>query len=335
LQKGSGVLVTSSDSHAGAGAPLDTSKFGPGNPKSQQMVRDLAALYERLASGTLGPGDTVPLDVSKAEGKPKYLQNGLKSGLIDQQDALVFKHLTADMGVILDVGAHWGYMAMSMLNVGTPCPVVSFEAIPYNLKCLQTLKAASSRYDFVIGAVSDTVGTVTLYNPVVNGTPMSGVNSINGETLGLWWVPSTVEMVEKYHRYKWMIRARSLLSKTPAKFQLGVYTIEARPLDVILATHTFRFPVDRVAALKIDVEGHERAVLDGARKTIERDRPLMIVEGGSNEAVTTYMSAAGYSMVQRNNDHLEPLSAHALVANEFFVHASRMEQYQSIGVLRQ
>ena len=33
-----------------------------------------------------------------------------------------------------------------------------------------------------------------------------------------------------------------------------------------------------VGLMKIDVEGHEAAVLDGARQTIARDRPIMIIE---------------------------------------------------------
>lgn len=304
----------------------DPAKFGPGNPNSQQMVRDLSALYDRLARGMLRSDDTVPLIISGTEGDPAYLQGGINNGTIHQQDALVFKHLTPDMGTILDVGAHWGYMAMSILNSGTDCPLISFEAVPYNRTCLETLRTASFRYDYVIGAVSDTVGKVTFYNPVINGTPISGVNSINGETLGQWWVPSTVETVEKYFMH-------TMKPGQPARFQLGVYEIEAQPLDVMLGSKKFRVAVERIAAIKIDVEGHERAALDGAAKTIARDRPLLVVEGGSNARITEFMAAAGYAMVQRNGDVLEPLSGHGLVANEFFVHKEQEAKYRQIGLL--
>jgi len=36
--------------------------------------------------------------------------------------------------------------------------------------------------------------------------------------------------------------------------------------------------LEDVGFIKIDVEGHEPAVLDGARQTIERDRPVLLVE---------------------------------------------------------
>lgn len=37
-------------------------------------------------------------------------------------------------------------------------------------------------------------------------------------------------------------------------------------------------PIQDIGFLKIDVEGHEMAVLDGALKTIERDRPTLLIE---------------------------------------------------------
>ena len=49
-------------------------------------------------------------------------------------------------------------------------------------------------------------------------------------------------------------------------------TIEVRPLDEMLAS------LPRIALLKADVEGHEQAVLEGARQLIARDRPILYLE---------------------------------------------------------
>lgn len=38
------------------------------------------------------------------------------------------------------------------------------------------------------------------------------------------------------------------------------------------------FNIDRVGFIKIDVEGHELAVLEGAKKTIQKNMPIMIIE---------------------------------------------------------
>lgn len=52
--------------------------------------------------------------------------------------------------------------------------------------------------------------------------------------------------------------------------ELGVIEVECRTLD------SMNF--DKIGFIKIDVEGHETAVLRGARQTILRDRPIMYIE---------------------------------------------------------
>ena len=55
-----------------------------------------------------------------------------------------------------------------------------------------------------------------------------------------------------------------------------------------------------VGAIKIDVEGHEAAVLEGAWETIEREKPLLVVEieerhhPGRSEALIQRIVARGY-----------------------------------------
>ena len=50
----------------------------------------------------------------------------------------------------------------------------------------------------------------------------------------------------------------------------GEVSVETRRLD--------DEPIDDIGFIKIDVEGHEMAVLDGARATIQRDRPTLLIE---------------------------------------------------------
>ncbi|MGL4395321.1 MAG: FkbM family methyltransferase, partial [Hyphomicrobium sp.] len=295
-------------------------------PRRQQLVHDLTALYDRLASGTLRDGDVVPLDLAATDGSPRFLRDGIESGIINQADARVFKHFTLDDGVILDVGAHWGYMAMSILNSGTDCPVLSIEAIPSNFHCLDVLHSIAANFDFVSAAVSDKAREVVFYNPVVNGMPLGGVNSIDGSALRSWHVPGTVDAIEKY--------AGATLASGPAKLQLGAFTTKTQTLDSLLANRTFRFPVDRIAAIKIDAEGHDYAVLTGALQTIRRDKPLLLVESSREPAIVNFMTAEGYVLAQRNDDHLTPLRGDRSGFNEFFIHSSRAAQYAAAGLLR-
>ncbi|MGB3418335.1 MAG: FkbM family methyltransferase [Mesorhizobium sp.] len=60
------------------------------------------------------------------------------------------------------------------------------------------------------------------------------------------------------------------------------------------------YDLDRVAVIKVDVEGHELAVLKGAEALLARDRPTIIVEAeerhreGALDSISDYLSALGY-----------------------------------------
>ena len=94
----------------------------------------------------------------------------------------------------------------------------------------------------------------------------------------------------------------------------GAEVPDGQTLNVQLATLD-SFGFDDVSLIKIDVEGHELAVLRGARETILRDRPVLIVEieqrhlpSGSMADVFAFVEALGYagSFLRSSREH--PLS---------------------------
>ncbi|MCC6469172.1 MAG: FkbM family methyltransferase [Alphaproteobacteria bacterium] len=84
----------------------------------------------------------------------------------------------------------------------------------------------------------------------------------------------------------------SLRADLVAKQDHLAVEVEARRLD--------DEPVGDVGFIKIDVEGFERAVIEGARATIERCRPTLLVEieekntGEPPEAVIAWIESLGY-----------------------------------------
>ena len=70
---------------------------------------------------------------------------------------------------------------------------------------------------------------------------------------------------------------------------------------------------DRIGLIKIDVEGHEEAVLDGARQTIERCRPRLIVEieerhsAGGLARIAARFDALSYDCFYYHQGKLVPL----------------------------
>lgn len=74
--------------------------------------------------------------------------------------------------------------------------------------------------------------------------------------------------------------------------EVNRYMVPCHPLD--------EFGLEAVGLLKIDAEGHETAILDGAKSLIERDKPAVMIEveerhkSGSVEHVREFFSGLGY-----------------------------------------
>lgn len=90
---------------------------------------------------------------------------------------------------------------------------------------------------------------------------------------------------------------RSTLSTTNPVEDLGlvdIVSVRTQTLD------SYHFD-DPVGFLKIDVEGHEEAVLSGARALLERDHPALIIESeerhspGSVKRITAFLMECGYT----------------------------------------
>ena len=74
--------------------------------------------------------------------------------------------------------------------------------------------------------------------------------------------------------------------------------------------------IERLDFIKIDTEGHEEFVLTGATQTLQRHRPLILLEldppllsdaGSSVERVVTRLGSHGYSLYTARRDKLVPM----------------------------
>jgi FkbM family methyltransferase len=88
------------------------------------------------------------------------------------------------------------------------------------------------------------------------------------------------------------IEEKNDLSCVTDKSAVVTREIETRTLD--------SFNLSNIALIKIDVEGHEEAVLEGARETIQRSQPALIVESedrhnqGAPRRIAQSLGALGY-----------------------------------------
>jgi len=89
--------------------------------------------------------------------------------------------------------------------------------------------------------------------------------------------------------------------------------VAVKPLD--------GFAIPDVAFIKIDVEGHEVEVLAGARETIERCRPTVLIEvkNANVRAVDSYFQNLGYQKFTL----ADLVGVRGSEENQIYIHASR------------
>jgi FkbM family methyltransferase len=183
---------------------------------------------------------------------PEALQSGVwtdrtESGVPVAQNCKiikrVYRHLMGvEGGVIVDVGANTGTYAL----LAALLPSIRVMAFEPNPQTFEWLRDSLRR-----NAVLDRVDAFQLAASDRNGDAMLSVP-------------------------RWKESVLATLSK-PRYFEAdGVVQVQTTTLDSFLKDH----PLSRIDVLKIDTEGAEKFVLQGARETIGRFRPIMIVECG-------------------------------------------------------
>jgi FkbM family methyltransferase len=178
-----------------------------------------------------------------------------------------------DGSVAVDVGANLGEWTIPLArSVGTRGCVLAAEPAPRSAAALEaTLAANGLRQARVIRcAVGDRDGSVEFAVPIVTSAQIdTGTAQLGRAGAGL----------EGLH-------------------------VSMRSLDSLVAEHR----LDRLDLIKIDVEGHERQILDGARTVLDRHRPTLVIETGheaegDRPAIHDRLRGLGYRMLGILLDH--------------------------------
>ena len=199
----------------------------------------------------------------------------------------------------IDIGAKVGMYTYRIRKHSRD--VVAFEPIPlfhsYLHKVFGTRRARIEPY-----AVSNKRANVTLRMPYDSGGgPQFGRSTIDPANKLAHKVVATVQELE----------------------------IETRTVD--------DYAFDAVGFIKIDVEGHELAVLEGARKTIERDHPNLLIECNDDHfpdavaSVQKWMKDAGYDLYFLEKRAIRPAAEYSRephwtkqsIENFICIHSSR------------
>lgn len=215
---------------------------------------------------------------------------------VHEADFNVFRAFEGDVGLFVDIGANMGTSIVSLRNVCSSMRILSFELIPLLEGVLRLVRERTPNSDFRMLGLSDAPQRTSLYIPVFNSllcTP---------------WTSLSTEVFE------------TDLRRDGWRQITGQDDFELLRLDVEISTVDTQML--RPTAMKIDVEGAELKVLNGARATLTKHRPVLLIEDGHQPETVAWLGALGYKAYnyQPHNDALQPLEHGVISYNTFYVH---------------
>ena len=246
---------------------------------------------------------------------PSWIRDLLRKKAVHDSDFQIFGRLPSHEGIVLDIGANWGYGAASMISSGCQNSILSFEVLPHLAICLSALKEErGGKYDFVTTGVAGSVDQIEFY------TPLLGRHAITALTTAK--LPNFTPEEARALADNLADHARRYMSLWDSKKLRVLRTMSpVQTIDAALEGYSGTFNPKNVVAIKIDVEGLEDSVLRGASDTVGRNRPILLIEGGTrNNGVGELLDLWGYQGLRWAGSKLEACSGLTTGTNGTFYH---------------
>lgn len=145
-------------------------------------------------------------------------------------------------GTAIDIGANNGLYTLMLANAANR--IIAFEANPDLAGSLRSVSPANVQIENC--AVSDAPGSLTLKIPRIAGAQNTGMATVS----------------------------RSNTFDTQSVESIDEISVQAITLD----DYVRNMKIHDVSFIKIDVEGFEKEVLDGAMQTIKTEQPILLIE---------------------------------------------------------
>jgi FkbM family methyltransferase len=189
-------------------------------------------------------------------------------------------------GLFLDVGANAGMSAMSLRIYQRRARIMAIEPNPFHEGDLRWAGRVVGRFQYAICAAGDVAGEAELFVPVYRGVPFTTEASLTRDAV----------------RDSPSLKAQLGPRMSSPDFRIERVPVEVRRIDDLRLAPSF---------VKLDVQGHEQAVLSGMQQTLEAYGPPVMVEGPS-EHTMSYMASLGYRPYAFDHEtkRLVPLAGH-------------------------
>ncbi len=171
-------------------------------------------------------------------------------------DFNILRHLPP-VTLALDIGGNWGQSIETIRHLQPGARIVSFEPNPVLARRLETGFAANPAVTIKDCALSENAGEMQLHVPSYRSFVYDGLASLNHD-----------------EAHGWLNETR-LAGFDPQLLSVASYVVAVARLDDFALAPDF---------IKIDVQGHELAVLRGATATL-RHQPVVMLEDARPEIV--------------------------------------------------
>lgn len=189
-------------------------------------------------------------------------------GRPSEPDLLAVPLLGLEPGaLILDVGANRGLALDLLLRLAPQARIVAFEPNARLAAKLAARHRGDPRVEVRAQALGEEAGTATLWLPIYRHWAFDGLASLDPKAARGW-----LEAGRLYGFRRDWLRLEPLPCET-----VRLDDLELRP-----------------AFVKLDVQGHEYAVLRGGTATLRRCRPVLMVEAGQDERVEALLRKLDY-----------------------------------------
>jgi FkbM family methyltransferase len=222
----------------------------------------------------------------------------LRRPITHGDDFAAFARFPERAGLFLDVGASSGTSAMTFRVFNRRNPILSIEPNAILETELRFLRRIVPRFDYLVAAAGDERGTLTLSVPFYRGVPLTAYSS-----------PSRDDLMDE----RGGLRDRLGDLMDGPNFRIEEVKAVVFPLDDLALAPDF---------IKIDVEGGELGVLRGLADTIDRSRPILLIErSGDFQAIRELLSASDYRAYSYRADiaRFVPFESRPPGVNVFFL----------------
>ncbi|MBR9859471.1 FkbM family methyltransferase [bacterium] len=187
---------------------------------------------------------------------------------------------------VLDIGANLGLMSYYLSKDSKINKVLAFEPMPDNLKILRKLKDYKQLNNLEIHAVAlgEREDTIELVMPLVDGVRKQGLSHVKADKI--------------------------------KEFNSG-HTVKA-------AMHTldnYLKDLERLDAIKIDVENYEYEVFLGAKEILSKHKPLIYCELWDNQNrqdCFNFLKSLDYEIHYFDGEQLQPYQSNLSNTQNFF-----------------